>query len=71
MSGKMKIVARQMPGDPETDLTGIYDVVFGEGRAAITVCVRDGKVEIRSANGPLLIEPRASNTIWCSVAPLE
>jgi hypothetical protein len=49
VSGKMKIVARQMPGDPETDLTGIHDVVFGEDGAAITVCVRDGKVQIRSA----------------------
>ena len=63
----MKITARRLPGEPETDLTDVFDIQFGEGASQVTVSVRDGWVEVQ-ANRRLVVQPITTSTIRVTAA---
>jgi len=67
----MKIVASGLVPELErsVDLTGCFDVRFGEGQETIIVSVSDGKVRVEAPHGQLIVRPRAGNVVWCSREP--
>lgn len=69
----MKIVTRNYVGRDlvETELPEHLDIAIGEGQQMIALSIRNGRIEIRSLHGRLIVLPQTANMIEVAHAPFS